>query len=919
MKFFHMLIPSPGWLRDRDRQTMRRDAEAGTIGAILILPQAFALATLAGMPPEYGIYTSIFPVIIAALWGSSRHVLSGPNTALCVLIAYSVAPFASVGSDTYIGYVLALTFMVGVIELSLGMLRLGAVLDFISQTVISAIVLAVSLIIIVSAGSALLGVLANFGEPFHVRLYQFIHDILRANGYSLAVGLTTVISGFIARRVWKRYALVIAMAAGILASGALNALYGPATTAIELIGNLSIAILPVSLPRFDLESLYVVQQMLASAFAIAFLGLLQTVVIARSIAEKSGQLVDTNREIVGQGFSNLAGAFLSSFASSGSFNRSAAHYEVGARTPMAAVYAAVLLGLIALLGGQAIAYIPIPAVAGTLILVGYGLIDIGNIRQIFRVRQEMAIFLLTLAAALGLGLTAGVFTGLALSLVVYLWYASTPNVAVETHTARDGRAVSVVTIDGNLFFGSVHHVAPLLSRLGEQEDSNIFLLRTDHLTYLDVPGAAMLAAEASKRRARGDEVYIYVTRSSVLKVLQDTGILKVFGEQNIIHRVLDHPMKYLLYPQSGGKNAVSKLKGEQLMQDLARHLRTLRLFSHVPLKQLGYLLEHSDIASARAGDILFREGDSERMHLVLLDGRIEAERTWSSSAGHDRSVTWILSPDESGTGFAFLGSASRVRVRALTDARYLTLDGDLVDELAGWNQRFTEEFRDNPELRRRMGLIKQIGIFRNLPLENIGEAFRRMHQREVQAGETVVTQGEKGDAFYLIDSGEAEIIRTDPFTGETNRVAVLGPGDSFGEEALLQEGYRNATVTMITPGRLLVLDKSDFDKLIRPTFVEEVSAEQAMEIIKSGNATWIDCRYDMEYEESHIPGARLLPLDTIRSQVHTLDPDGTYVVYCRSGRRSRAAAFILRERNIKAMSMTGGIKAWPFEVEISQA
>lgn len=917
LKFFHMLIPSLGWLRGLDRQTMRFDAEAGAIGAILILPQAFALATLAGMPPEYGIYTSIFPVIIAALWGSSRHTLSGPNTALCVLIAYSVAPFAGVGNDTYIGYVLALTFMVGVIELSLGMLRLGAVLDFISKTVIAAIVLAVSLIIIVSAGSALLGVMANFGEPFHVKVYQFMHDIPHANGYSLAVGLTTVITGLMARRIWKRYALVIGMAAGVVVSLALNAAYGPATTGIELIGNLSVAILPLSLPRFDMESLYVIQQMLASAFAIAFLGLMQTVVIARSIAEKSGQLIDTNQEIIGQGFSNLAGSFLSSFASSGSFNRSAAHFEVGARTPMAAVYASLLLGLIALAGGQAIAYIPMPAVAGALILVGYGLIDINSIRQITRMRQEMAIFLLTLAVALWLGLNAGVFTGLALSLVVYLWYASTPNVGVEMHTARDGRPVSVVTIDGNLFFGSVRHVARLLSQLGEQEDNNIFLLRTDHLTYLDVPGAAMLAAEAKRRRAHGDEIYIYVTRSSVLKVLQDSGMLKIFGEQNIIHRGLDHPMKYLLHPKSGSKTDAPILKGQQLMQDLARHLHTLRLFSHIPLKQLNCLLGKSAVASTRAGDILLKEGDSERMHLVLLDGEIEAERTWSTPEGHDHSVTWTLAPPETGMGFSFLGSASRVRARALTDARYLTIDGDLVDELAGWNQRFTEEFNANPELQRRMGLIKQIGIFRDLPLENVSEAFKHMRQREVQAGESVITQGEKGDAFYLIDTGEAEIIRTDPMTDETNHVAQLGPGDSFGEESLLQEGYRNATVNMITPGQLLVLDKSDFDELIRPTFVEEVTAEQAMEMIKTGKASWIDCRYDMEYEESHIPGAKLLPLDTIRSQIHTLDPDATYVVYCRSGRRSKAAAFILRERNLKAMSMAGGIKGWPFEVEIS--
>jgi len=190
-------------------------------------------------------------------------------------------------------------------------------------------------------------------------------------------------------------------------------------------------------------------------------------------------------------------------------------------------------------------------------------------------------------------------------------------------------------------------------------------------------------------------------------------------------------------------------------------------------------------------------------------------------------VARTLAAEETGTGFAFLGSASRARVRALTDVRYLAIDGDVVDELVGWNQRFAEDFKKDPELLRRMGLIKRIGIFHDLPMENVSETFKRMHQRPVQAGETVVTQGEPGDAYYLIDTGEAEVVRTDPFTDETACVAHLGPGDGFGEESLLQEGLRNATVTMTAPGKLLVLNKSDFDELVRPTFVEEITAEPA--------------------------------------------------------------------------------------------
>jgi len=921
--FSSALLPFLQWLPAIKAATVRPDMEAGVIGAILILPQAIALATLAGMPPEYGIYTSIFPVIFASLWGSSWHTLSGPNTAVCVLIAWAVAPFASVGNEYYIGYVLALTLMVGVIQLALGLFRLGAMLDFISQTVISAIVLAVALIIIVSAGSALLGVLSNLGEPFFVRLYQVVHDIPRANGYALGVGIITVASGLFARRYWKRYALVIAVFAGLLAASLLNLWYGSATTQIELIGKLSITLLPISAPTFDLESLYVLRELLGSAFAIAFLGLMQTVVISRSLAEKSGQHIDTNQEIIGQGISNVVAPFLSSFAGSGSFNRSAAHYDAGARTPMAAVYASVFLALIVLAGTRVIAYIPMAAVAGALILVGYGLIDLKGVRNILRTRQETAIFALTFITALALGLTAAVFVGLMLSLLVYLWYASTPNVLVETHIARDGRPVSVVTISGNLFFGSVRHVERALEKLGEKDDNNILLLRTDHLTYLDVPGAMMLAAEASNRRSMGDEIYIYVTRSSVHKVLEQSACLETFGADHIIRQGLDHPMKALIYPN---RSAVSEEKclstlsavlKEETMEALAKRLRMTRLLGPLSTQQLISLLEQNGIATAHAGEIIVRENSAMHDHIILIEGELEAQRTWAVEGGNDQSYTWTIKSTKSEESFAFLGAASNIRARATTDIRYIKIDADSIDVLLGWSQQFAEDADNDPELKRRMNLVKQITIFHEVPLENAREVFRRMYPKTVQAGETVITEREEGDCYYLIDSGEARVMRTDPFSDETSCVAKLGPGDAFGEEALLQDANRNATVTMTTPGTLLVLDKDDFDELIKSNLVEEVSAERALEMATQGAARWLDCRYDMEYEESRIPGAPLIPLDRLRWDVHQLDPDATYVVYCRSGRRSKAGAFLLRERNIKAVSMTGGIRDWPYEIDLS--
>jgi SulP family sulfate permease len=924
--FSRRLLPFLAWLPAISRNSLRPDLEAGLICAVLILPQAIALATLAGMPPEYGIYTSIFPVLVAALWGSSWHALSGPNTAVCVLLAFSVAPFAAVGSEHYIGYVLALTFMAGIIQLSVGMLRLGAILDFISHTVIGAIVLAVALIIIVSAASSLLGVLSNPGETFFIQLYQLVHDVPRANIFAAGVGMVTVVVGLAARYWWRRYALLIAVVTGSLAALALNLFYGSVTTKIGLLGFLSVSPLPLSMPDFNLESMAVLKELSASAVSIAFLGLMQTIVIARSLSAKSGQHIDTNQEIVGQGLANMVAPFVSSFAGSGSFNRSAVNYEAGARTPLAAVYASVILAALALVGGPLMAYLPTPVVAASLVLVGLSLVDWREARQALRSQHEAVIFFTTFVVALGLGINTGVFTGLLVSLAIYLWYASTPNITIEEYPARNGSLVQAVTIDGGLFFGSLRHVERALARLTEHDEAqSVLLLKADHVTYIDVPGIAMIAAEAKRRRMRGSDLYVYVTTAKIMSAIAGSGYMESIGHDHVIQRDRDHPMKDVLWPfrspvsapRQAGKlsGKMQAVRGELPMKELIKRIKAKKFFSPLSLDQISSLLEHSLRGTAHIGDIISASDATMREHLVLLDGTLETVRSWNEADGSVKSATRVIKSIAADGDPVILTAARRITVRALSEVHYLLINADTVEEMIGWSQQITSLPDTDTAIKRRMELVRRNTVFRQLPLENVYTAFLRMVLREAESGETVIRQGEAGDCYYLIESGEAEVWRTDPLTNDTALVNTLDRGDAFGEEALLQSGYRNATVKMITPGKLLTLQKSDFDELVRPGFVEEVTPDGALDLVSKRQARWLDCRYDMEYEEGRIPGAQLMPLDRLRELTHNLDPASLYIVYCRSGRRSKAAAFLLRERNIKAVSLAGGIKEWPYEID----
>jgi CRP-like cAMP-binding protein len=342
------------------------------------------------------------------------------------------------------------------------------------------------------------------------------------------------------------------------------------------------------------------------------------------------------------------------------------------------------------------------------------------------------------------------------------------------------------------------------------------------------------------------------------------------------------------------------------LAELTVRLSATTLFSPLDRLQLRALLERSPRRSAKAGEWLADLPQGLHHHLILLSGEVEARRRWSRPDGAEGGSARRVRVEAGGPGFALLGAGgSGLCVQAMADTEYLAINIDDLDDLLGWS--FLGAFvLPEPHLK----------LFHRLPLETVARAINRLVERPVVPGETIVRQGEPGDSYYVILDGEAEVWAADSAGGVPSLVNRLADGDSFGEEALLAECSRTATVTMTTPGRLLVLSKADFDALVRPPMVEEVNAAAARDMVARGTAKLLDCRHSVEHGGSRIKGALSVPLDTLRHEgVFLLDPDGKYVVYCDTGRRSRAAAFLLHERGIHALSLAGGITHWPYEVE----
>ncbi len=526
------LLPFLRWWPRVGRASLRADVIAGLTGGLVLVPQGVAFATIAGMPPEYGLYAAMLPAIVAALWGSSWHLVSGPTTAISIVVFATISPLAEAGSARYVELVLTLTLLVGVFQLALGALRLGTLVNFVSHTVVVGFTAGAAVLIAVSQVKNFFGLPIRRGAPVHEVLATLAARAGEINPWVTAVAVVTVLASVAVKRWWPRAPhMIAAMLAGGLAAAALNAFApgGQARTGIASIGALAVGLPPLSSPDFAPAT---IEKLVPIAIAVALLALTEAVSIARAIALKSGQRIDGNQEFVGQGLSNLAGAFFSGYASSGSFNRSGLNYAAGARTPLAAVFSALFLLLIVLFLAPAAKWLPIPAMAGILFVVAWGLIDFRHIAEIVRSsRQEAAVLGATFVATLTLDLEFAIYIGVLLSLMLYLNRTSRPPLEP---VGAEAAPLAVVRLNGSIFFGAVSHLQEAFQRVDERDPSRTHLLLVaSGVNFVDLAGAQLLGQEARRRRALGGALYLQDLKEEPLRMLERCGQLDAIGRENL--------------------------------------------------------------------------------------------------------------------------------------------------------------------------------------------------------------------------------------------------------------------------------------------------------------------------------------------------------------------------------------------------
>jgi SulP family sulfate permease len=536
------LFPFLNWWPEVNKQTLRADLLAGLTGAVIVLPQGVAFAMIAGLPPIYGLYTAMVTPIIAALFGSSRHLVSGPTTAISLVVFAAVSNLAEPGTAAFISKALTITLLAGIFQLALGLGRMGTLINFVSHVVVVGFTAGAAILIMESQLKNLLGLSIPSGHSFFQTLEEIWFNIRHTNIAAMGVGLFTLVLALVSKKMFPKIPnLLVALIGGSL----LAFLLGGEAAGLKLIGKVTGRIPTPSRPDFSFQA---VSELAQGAFAIALLGLIEAVAIARSVATKSQQQIDGNQEFIGQGLSNIVGSFFSCYAGSGSFTRTGLNYEAGAKTPLAAVFAALLLLVIVLFIAPLIAYLPMAGMAGVIMLVGYNLIDFKFARTVLRASKRQGIVLIiTFIATLLIDLENAVFIGVMFSLVFYLQRTSSPHVATMSPNPNDPNRrftyierkalpecpqLKMLRIDGSIFFGSIMHISSEIRRLADEESPHIkhLLIVAKGINFIDVAGSEWLVQESKRWKDKGGALYISGLKIIAQDVLVKGGFKQQIGE-----------------------------------------------------------------------------------------------------------------------------------------------------------------------------------------------------------------------------------------------------------------------------------------------------------------------------------------------------------------------------------------------------
>ncbi|MEN7550835.1 solute carrier family 26 protein [Rapidithrix thailandica] len=544
-------IPILDWLPRYQKGNLKGDVSAGLTVGILLIPQGMAYAMLAGMPPIYGLYASLFPLGIYALLGTSRQLSVAPIATDSLLIAAGVGQLAVLGSDNYIQLAITLALMVGAIQLTLGILRLGFLVNFLSRPVISGFTSAAAIIIGMSQLKHLLGIEMPRSNQVHVIVTYLFEHISHIHWPTFLLGLGAI---FLIRLLKKVAPSLPGAVLAVVTGSILVYAFHLQTYGLAIVGDVPKGLPSPSLPNLQWENL---TQLFPIAVTIAIIAFMEAISVAKALQakHKSYEIVP-NQELIALGMANITGSFFKAFPTTGGFSRSAVNDQAGAKTGIASLISAAVVALTLLFLTPLFYYLPQSVLAAIIIVSVWGLIDFKEAKNLWESdRTDFFMLALTFVVTLTFGIKEGIATGVVLSLAMVIYRSAYPHTAVlgkigttdyyrnvdRYPEALEREDLLVFRFDAPIYFANANYFRDRIYQLLEKKEGKLrlIILHAEPISALDSSAVFMLKELVKDLQHQGIRIYFSKVIGPVRDVFFKSGLIELIGKDAVFMNIQD--------------------------------------------------------------------------------------------------------------------------------------------------------------------------------------------------------------------------------------------------------------------------------------------------------------------------------------------------------------------------------------------